>query len=60
MSTNLLDLKIIRMIYFIIFVLLIWVWIIVEWINAPTINDDTKQDKDDSTIEPNDTNSKGV
>ena len=48
------------MIYFIIFVLLIWVWIIVEWINAPTINDDTKQDKDDSTIEPNDTNSKGV
>jgi len=60
MSTNLLDLKIIRMIYFIIFVLLIWVWIIVEWLNAPTINDDTKQDKDDSTIEPNDTNSKGV
>lgn len=44
------------MIYLVTFVLLVWIWIIIEWINAPTINDDTKQDKDDS-IKPNDTNS---
>jgi hypothetical protein len=42
------------MIYFITFVLLVWIWIIAEWMNAPT--DNTKQDKDDS-IKPNDTNS---
>ena len=46
------------MIYFIIFVLLIWVWLITEWINAPLMNNNTN--KDDSTIKSNDTNSKGV
>jgi hypothetical protein len=59
MSINLLDLKTIEMIYFIIFVLLIWVWVIVEWMNAPLINDNTNKD-DDSSIKSNDTNSKGV
>jgi hypothetical protein len=59
MSTNLLDLKIIEMVYFIIFVLLIWVWLITEWINAPLMNDNTNKD-DDSTVKSNDTNSKGV
>ena len=59
MSINLLDLKTIDMIYFIIFVLLVWVWIIVEWINAPFIDDNTNKD-DDSAIKSNDTNSKGV
>ena len=43
------------MIYLVTFVLLVWIWIIAEWLNAPTINDDTKQDDDDSTVEPNDT-----
>jgi hypothetical protein len=42
------------MIYLVTFVLLIWVWIIAEWMNAPF--EDTKQDKDDS-IKPTDTNS---
>jgi hypothetical protein len=59
MSINLLDLKTIDMVYFIIFVLLIWVWVIVEWMNAPLINDNTNKD-DDSTIKSNDTNSKGI
>ena len=59
MSINLLDLKTIEMVYFIIFVLLIWVWVIVEWMNAPLINDNTNKD-DDSTTQSNDTNSKGV
>jgi hypothetical protein len=58
MSTNLLDLKTIRMIYFIIFVLLIWVWLISELINAPLKKEDTH--KNDSTVKSNDTNSKGV
>ena len=58
MSINLLDLKTIEMIYFIIFVLLIWVWLITEWINAPLMEDNTN--KDDSTVKSNDTNSKGV
>jgi hypothetical protein len=58
MSTNLLDLKTIKMIYFIIFVLLIWVWLIAEWINAPLIKHNT--DKNDSSVKSNDTNSKGV
>jgi hypothetical protein len=59
MSINLLDLKTIEMIYFIIFVLLIRVWLIVEWINAPLIKDNTNKD-DDSAAQSNDTNSKGV
>ena len=46
------------MLYFIIFVLLIWVWLITEWINAPLIKDNTE--KNDSTAKSNDTNSKGV
>jgi hypothetical protein len=58
MSINLLDLKTIRMLYFIIFVLLVWVWLISEWINAPLIKDNT--DNNDSTAQSNDTNSKGV
>jgi hypothetical protein len=58
MSTNLLDLKTIRMVYFIIFVLLIWVWLIAEWINAPHQPNTNKDD--DSTAQSNDTNSKGV
>jgi hypothetical protein len=41
------------MIYFIIFVLLVWVWIITEWINAPINN--TNQDNDYS-IKSDDTN----
>ena len=62
MSTNLLDLKTIRMIYFIIFVLLIWVWIIAEWMNAPHMDNDGNiiKKKNDSTTQSNDTNSKGV
>jgi hypothetical protein len=59
MSINLLDLKTIEMIYFIIFVLLIWVWVIVEWMNAPLMEDNTNKD-DDSAIKSNDTNSKGI
>lgn len=31
------------MIYFIIFVMLVWVWIISEWINAPHSNEDTNK-----------------
>lgn len=46
------------MVYFIIFVLLMWVWLIAEWINAPLIKHNT--DKNDSTAQSNDTNSKGV
>lgn len=46
------------MVYFIIFVLLVWVWLISEWINAPLIKNNTN--KDDSTAQSNDTNSKGV
>lgn len=48
------------MIYFIIFVLLVWVWLIAEWINAPQCNDSTNKKNNDSSVEPNDTNSKGV
>jgi hypothetical protein len=58
MSINLLDLKTIRMLYFIIFVLLVWVWLISEWINAPLIKDNT--DNNDSTAQSNDTNNKGI
>ncbi len=58
MSTNLSDLKTIRMIYFIIFVLLMWVWLIAEFINAPLIKHDTH--KNDSSVKSNDPNSKGV
>jgi hypothetical protein len=42
------------MIYLVTFVLLVWIWIIAEWMNAPP--EDTKQ-KDDDSIKPNDTNS---
>lgn len=45
------------MIYLVIFVLLVWVWIIFEWINAPT--DITKQDNDDTT-KSNDTNNQEI
>lgn len=62
MSINLLDLKTIRMLYFIIFVLLVWVWLIAEWINAPYMDDsgNTIKKKDDFTAQSNDTNNKGV
>jgi hypothetical protein len=62
MSINLLDLKTIEMIYFIIFVLLIWVWIIAELINSPHIdnNGNIIKKKNDSAVKPNDTNSKGI
>jgi hypothetical protein len=62
MSTNLLDLKTIKMIYFIIFVLLIWVWLITEWINAPLIDNDGNiiKKKNDSAVKSNDPNSKGI
>jgi ATP/ADP translocase len=53
MSTNLLDLKTIRMVYFIIFVLLIWIWIIAEFINAPY---QSNTNKNDSTTQSNDSN----
>ena len=45
------------MIYFIIFVLLVWVWLITEWINAPT---QPNTNKNDSTVKSNDTHNKGV
>lgn len=62
MSINLLDLKTIRMLYFIIFVLLVWVWLIAEWINAPYMDDNgnTIKKKDDFTVKSNDTNNKGI
>jgi hypothetical protein len=55
MSTNLLDLKTIKMIYFIIFVLLVWIWLIAEWINAPH---HPNTHKHDSTADSNDSNPK--
>ena len=59
MSTNLLDLKTIKMIYFIIFVLLIWVWLIAEWISAPNCDEYTNKKNNDPAAKSNDTNSKG-
>lgn len=44
------------MIYLVIFVLLIWVWIITEWINAP--KDNTIHN--DSSIKSNDTNNQEI
>ena len=50
------------MLYFIIFVLLVWVWIISEFINSPHMDNDGNiiKKKNDSAVKPNDTNSKGV
>lgn len=45
------------MIYFIIFVSLIWVWIIAEWLNAPNIPNDTTND---SSTKSNDTNNQEI
>jgi CDP-diglyceride synthetase len=45
------------MIYFVIFVSLVWIWLISEWINAPR---QPNTNKDDSSAQSNDTNSKGV
>lgn len=45
------------MIYLIIFVLLIWVWIIYEWINAPHMPNDTQHD---FTTKSNDTNNQEI
>ena len=48
------------MIYFIIFVLLIWVWLIAEWINAPSYDEHTNKKNNDSTVKPNDTHNKDI
>ena len=45
------------MIYLVVILLLVWVWIIAEWINAPT--DPNRQDNDSST-QPNDTNNQEI
>jgi len=45
------------MIYFIIFVLLVWIWFIAEWITSPH---QSNTNKNDSTAQSNDTNSKDV
>lgn len=45
------------MIYFIIFVLLMWIWLITEWINAP--HNSTNQDNDYS-IKSDDTNNQEI
>ncbi len=45
------------MIYFIIFVLLAWVWLLSEWINAPLHNTTYNND---STTQSNDTNSQEI
>lgn len=47
------------MIYFIIFVALVWVWLLSEWINAPHFDESTNTKDDDFTAESNDTNSQG-
>ncbi len=45
------------MIYFIIFVLLAWVWLLSEWINAPLHNNTYNND---STTQSNDTNNQEI
>jgi len=45
------------MIYFIIFVFLVWIWLISEWINAPH---QPNTNKDDSSAQSNDTNNEGI
>ena len=45
------------MIYFIIFVLLLWIWLIAEAINAPIIKSNTNND---SATKSNDTHNKGL
>lgn len=44
------------MIYLVIFVLLVWLWIISEWINAPL--DNTKHN--DTSTKSNDTNNQEI
>jgi hypothetical protein len=45
------------MIYFVVILLLFWVWMISEWINAPHMDDNGKIiKKNDSSTKPNDTN----
>lgn len=44
-----------KMIYFIIFVVLIWIWIIYEFHSAPCLDKDDKLKKNDSTTKSNDT-----
>jgi hypothetical protein len=48
------------MIYFVIIFVLIWVWVIVEWINSPYFDENTNNKNDDFTTKPNDTHNKGV
>lgn len=48
------------MIYFIIFVALVWVWLLSEWINAPHFDESTNTKGDDFTAESNDTNSQNI
>lgn len=48
------------MIYFIIFVILILIWIITEWINAPYFDEYSNNKNNDFTIKSNDTYNKDV
>lgn len=48
------------MIYFIIFVLLVWVWILSEWINAPHFGSNTNTKNNDSAVKSNDTHNKDI
>lgn len=49
------------MIYFVVILLLMWVWIISEWINAPRYDNNGKRvDKNDSSTKPNDTNNQKI
>lgn len=48
------------MIYFIIFVLLTWVWIIAELINAPNYDEYINKKKNDSSAKSNDTHNKDI
>lgn len=48
------------MIYFIIFVLLLWVWLLSEMINAPRFDEYTNKTNNDSATKPNDTHNKDI
>ena len=48
------------MIYLFVILLLVWVWIIAEWINAPPDPYDTNRQDNDSTTQPNDTNNQKI
>lgn len=48
------------MIYFIIFVLLVWIWLLSEMINAPYVDKYTNTTKNDSATKSNDTYNKDI